>query len=196
VKVLIIGCGGIGSFLVRELADAIRWGQFEGVADLADPDVVEFRQLRYQNFTEADVGRNKAEALAERYNRELGADVFRAVPTRIAKPSQLKGYDLVVLCVDNDPTRKLVIEHAHRNGVEFLDLRATGRRVFAVPKLTLKENLKFVDAGDRAEYSCQEGADLKNGRINLGNRIVAVIGAQMLLNLTRGHKNRIVSLVV
>jgi len=197
VKALVIGCGGVGSFLIEELAGQIEKNQLEFEAiDIADGDIVEYRQLEYQNFTIDDVGKNKAEVLAERY-RVLGVEVFKPIKDRITKINQLKGYDLIVLCVDNEPTREMVIRYCHRNKIEFIDLRATGRRVFAMPKLSrVEDNLKFVDTEDVRGYSCQEEDDLRQGWIQLGNKLSALIGVQMLMNLQRGYLNRVVSLVV
>ena len=198
MKILLIGAGGIGAWFVDELTRQIENEQFEfdEVVSIADPDLVEVEQLKYQNFREEDVGRNKAEALAERY-RVLGVEVFRAIPKKIEKESQLKGYDFFVLCVDNEATRDLVIRYCHRNGKEFIDLRATGRKIFAMPKLgTLEENLKFVDGGDTKEYSCQDRIDLERGWVQLGNKVVAVIGVQMLMNFQRGYGNRVISLII
>ncbi len=198
MKTLIVGCGGIGSWLVDEVAHQIEQEQIEFTKpiSIADGDIVELEQLKYQNFRGDEVGENKAEALAKRC-RAFGVDVFEAIPKRIERESQLKGYALFVLCVDNEQTRDVVIRYCHRHDREFIDLRATGRAIFAMPKLrTLDENLKFVDSADAKEYSCQDERNLENGWIQLGNKIVALIGTQMLMNFQRGHGNRIVNIVV
>jgi len=102
-----------------------------------------------------------------------------------------------MLCVDNEKTREMVIRYCHSHNTDFIDLRATGRRLFAMPKnKILSENLKFVDGKDLKEYSCQDSSDLKKGYIQKGNKIVAMIGIQMLLNYLRGHPNRLVSVVI
>jgi len=194
---LIIGISGIGSWLVSELAKQIEQEQlqFDEVIDIADNDIVELKQLKYQNFKENEIGRNKAEALAERC-KAFGVDVFKPIPKRIEKENQLKGYDFFILCVDNEQTRKLVIEYCHKHNKEFIDLRANGRRIFAMSKLTLEENLKFIDNNDTREYSCQDKDDLEKGWIQLGNKIVATLGIQMLLNYQRNISNRTISLIV
>jgi len=204
VKIILIGAGGVGAWFADELARQIENEQFEfdETIDIADPDIIELDQLRYQNFERSEIGENKANALAKRLNEmflnlDVDTDVFRAIPKRIEKERQLKGYDFFVLCVDNEATRDLVIRYCHRNGKEFIDLRATGRKIFAMPKLrTLEENLKFVDGADKEEYSCQNEKDLEKGRVQLGNKVVALIGVQMLMNFQRGHGNRIISTVV
>lgn len=199
MKILVVGCGGVGGWLIDEIASQVNSGQleFDEVIDISDSDIVELNQMLYQNFRESEIGTNKAVALSRRFNKELGVEVFGGVRERITTPSQLEGYDFFVLCVDNEKTREFIIRYCHEHGKEFLDLRATGRRVFAMPKLrTLEENLKFVDGSDTNEYSCQDREDLENGRIQLGHKIVAVIGTQMLLNHQRGHGNRTISMMV
>ena len=57
-KILIIGAGGIGSFLIP-LLDKVRLYSIE----VADPDKVELKNLTYQNFTTHDIGENKAEQM-------------------------------------------------------------------------------------------------------------------------------------
>ena len=57
-KVLVIGAGGIGSFLIPVLD---RVGLYD--ITVADPDKVETKNLTYQNFTEEEVGMHKAVAI-------------------------------------------------------------------------------------------------------------------------------------
>ncbi len=195
MKLLILGAGGIGSWFIKELCDSMDQGQINIDMDvtIADDDIVELNQIRYQNFVVNDAGLNKAEALAKRFK----AYGITAMDKRIKTTSQLKGYDFIVLCVDNDITRGFVINHAFSKNIDFLDLRADGRRVSAFPRLSTKEeNLRLIDAGDATCYSCQDPASLKLGRIDKGNRIVATIGAQMLLNHLRGLSNKIINLSI
>ncbi len=195
MKILICGAGGIGSWLIEEICLCIEQGQIDAFTEitLADNDMVELSQVKYQNFPLEDAGKNKAKALASRFS-DYG---IKASSKRIEKISQLKGFDIIVLCVDNQKARDLVIRYCHKNHKEFIDLRATGRTMFAMPKLKkLADNLKFVDAKDTKEYSCQEQADLDKGFIQKGNKVVAQLGNQMLLNLLRGHGNRMFSLSI
>ena len=195
MKILQIGCGGIGSYLIPEIAECIEQEQIDSFSNkitIADSDIVELEQIKrkYQNFKYDDVGMNKAKVLADRY-KLFGERLFNPITERIEKESQLKGYDLIILCVDNEKTREMVIRYCHEHNKEFIDLRATGRRFFAMPKeRRLQNNLRFVDTKDLMEYSCQDIADLEKGFIQKGNKIVAQIGNQMLLNLMRGHSNR------
>ncbi len=195
MRLLIIGCGGIGSYLTGHVCNKIQTGQIDSFMeiDIADNDMVELEQINYQNFSMDEAGMSKSKALVKRFN-EYG---LRAVNKRIDRKTELKGYDLIILCVDNDRIRKLAVEYCHAHDVAFIDLRATGRRYFAMIKeADLKENMKFIDSTDMKEYSCQEKKDLKKGEYQMGNEIVAVIGTQMLLNFLRGNTNRTISGVI
>ena len=57
-KVMIIGTGGIGSFLIPLLD---RVGLYD--IDAFDSDIVEEKNLSYQNFEKSDVGKKKVESL-------------------------------------------------------------------------------------------------------------------------------------
>lgn len=183
MKILVLGVGGIGSFLIEGLYEYIEQGLINiDLRDLAvaDGDVVEVDQVRpYQNFSLEDVGLNKAEVLGKRYD-------IRAIKERITINKQLKPFDLIVMAVDNEKTRELVI----KSGKEFLDLRATGRTIFVAPKTD--DSLKFVDIKDLKEYSCQNDKNKKQE----GHKITAHLGLQMILNSIRGIPNKIITMTI
>lgn len=69
-NVVIIGLGGTGGRLlpmVSQLMSRGKWNDMVPVITLIDGDEVEVKNLSRQNFIMDDVGRNKAECLAERY---------------------------------------------------------------------------------------------------------------------------------
>lgn len=69
-NVVIIGCGGTGSRLlpmISQLMSRGKWNDMVPTITLIDGDEVEVKNLTRQNFIMDDVGRNKAECLAERY---------------------------------------------------------------------------------------------------------------------------------
>lgn len=195
MKILILGAGGIGSFFVEELCNCIEQEQISPHTDIfvADDDIVELNQLKYQNFELDDIGKNKAQALTKRY-KFYGV---QPIPKRITRVMDLKPYDFIVSCVDNEKARMMVINHCFIHHKEFLDLRSQGRRVSAFPKLSRREdNLAFIDQADIGSYSCQDKETLKKGLIDKGNKIVALIGVQMLLNYTRNKNNIPTNIVI
>lgn len=195
VKILMVGIGGIGSTLLKEICECIDQEQIPPSIQItiADNDTIEIAQTKVYNYELKEAGQNKAETLAKRYET-YG---INAISKRITTEKQLKEYDIIILCADNEKIRELVIRHCHKKGKEFLDLRATGRRVFCMHKTEkLKDNLKFIDSKDMNEYSCQDKNDKKKGRIQKGYKIAAACGIQMLLNILRRHDNRMISIMV
>jgi len=87
-KILVIGAGGIGSFLIP-LLDRIN----EYNITVADPDKVETKNLLYQNYLPLNVGQNKAQSMQDIHN-----NVSKASPYPILTAKQMEGYDLVVSC--------------------------------------------------------------------------------------------------
>lgn len=179
MKILIIGLGGIGSFLVSHLQRAFNNDQFSADVIIADHDNVELKNIKYQNFTKEDVLVNKAEALAKRCSI-----VSKAIIKKITNEN-IKGYDIYVLCVDNFETRREVIEYCYKNNKHFIDLRAEGRSVFAMTKnSSLVEDLKTLN-DDSKSGSCQKDYELENNIIQYGNLIISAIGLQLILNYLR-----------
>ena len=188
MKVLIIGCGGVGSWLIQEVGEAVKQEQIKPTIrfDIADNDIVELKQIAYQNFMLKDIGKNKAVALAERYKEDA---FIRPIKERILKREQLDGYDLVICCADNTLVRELLFKYCNENNKDYIDLRAEGRYIMAFQKSNLKTDLATLDLTDRVNGSCQKDEDIEKGWVQKGNKIVAMIGIQMLLNYLRGEKN-------
>lgn len=186
-KILIIGVGGIGSYLARELNRLILNDQIE-LEDteicVADNDIVELKNIRYQNFSKADIFKNKADVIGERY-------CFVDKQDRINNASELEPYDLIIIAVDNSQTRKMVFDYCYSNDTDFIDLRAEGRACAFFTKAKGHEALiktlgnTISDEGS----SCQLAYELENGIIQNGNMIIATIGSQLVLNWLRGEFN-------
>jgi PRTRC genetic system ThiF family protein len=78
IEVLVVGCGGNGSFFVPMLSRLVWVLNQQGMGIktmLIDPDVVESKNIPRQNFIEADFGLNKAEVLATRYSIAYGLKI-------------------------------------------------------------------------------------------------------------------------
>ncbi len=123
--VVLIGCGGIGSPALQYLA-----GAGVGRLTLVDGDVVETSNLQRQTlYSEADLGRPKAEAAADwvrRFDRVLEV---RAVVSRLGGDNAaqiLEDADLVLDGCDNFATRLAVSDACVRLGIP-LTSAAVGR---------------------------------------------------------------------
>jgi len=78
IRLIMVGLGGTGSFLVRHVAciASLLHATGKNVSlTLIDPDMVEAGNIPRQNFCEAEIGRYKVEALAERYARAFGMEI-------------------------------------------------------------------------------------------------------------------------
>lgn len=123
--VVLIGCGGIGSPALQYLA-----GAGVGRLTLVDDDVVEASNLQRQTvFSEADLGRSKAEVAAHWVRRFDGALEVRADGGRVGAGNVaplLEDATLVLDGCDNFATRLAVSDACVRAGVP-LTSAALGR---------------------------------------------------------------------
>lgn len=113
LEVILVGCGGTGSWLAPSLARLARVILDAGAGKrvklgFVDPDTVEAVNVPRQNFCAAEIGSNKARALALRYGGAWGVQIG-AMPDRL-DPSSVSlpvGETLQVLvgCVDNAEAR-------------------------------------------------------------------------------------------
>ncbi|MFC0590248.1 ThiF family adenylyltransferase [Novosphingobium aquiterrae] len=124
-RIVLIGCGGIGSPALQYLAAA-----GVGSITLVDNDVVDASNLHRQTvFTPADIGRPKADVAADWIRRFDGALKVRACVGRIGGQSAaaiLEGADLVLDGCDNFATRLAVSDACVALGVP-LTSAAIGR---------------------------------------------------------------------
>lgn len=135
---LIVGCGGTGSWFapkfIKILNDAVSKGMLENARVLfVDGDIVEDKNLIRQNFVYQDIGKNKAEVLAERYGMhasdklQIGyldkylvteyynvPEEFRDKFAEIDSLELVQQECLVINLIDNGKTRKMLHEWAGR----------------------------------------------------------------------------------
>jgi hypothetical protein len=166
-KVLVIGTGGIGSFLIPLLN---RLNMYE--ITVADPDKVETKNLTYQNFLEDDVGKNKSKVM---FDRHKSIKKWSEYPVLTEK--QMQGYDLVICCVDNIGLRRTL----YNTTVKWLDLRAQGRNAALV---SYKADPKMYDtllAGEEGSFSCQgDSWDGSTEGVHFMQTAIAGLGAQWI----------------
>lgn len=102
----VIGLGGVGSHVVRQLAklgagtanDVYGW----------DGDKVDPHNLPNQAYVTSHVGQKKAHALAERYFEWSSENMMNARPYNVTERIPLSG--VVFLCVDDMGVRKTICE--------------------------------------------------------------------------------------
>jgi PRTRC genetic system ThiF family protein len=123
-NVLVIGCGGTGSYVIPNLVRLLLNSRQPVCLTLADADTVEPKNLIRQNFIKSDVGKNKAEALARRYSTAFGTQI-QFLPQYLESANSIKtalrnaqvnninygnSTPLIISCVDNIKARKFMVE--------------------------------------------------------------------------------------
>ncbi len=106
-KALVVGVGGLGIPASTYLAAA-----GVGMIGIVDQDVVEVSNIHRQPlYSEGDTGRRKVDVARERLRETNPNVVVEAYPTRLDRTNAMelvRGYDVVLDCTDNFPTRYLV----------------------------------------------------------------------------------------
>lgn len=125
--VVVIGCGGIGYYLVEPLVRFIEHRHLDYDTEgtdvyLVDPDIIETKNAERQ-FGPKTVGKNKSAALADLVAERVGPKYVALHPVGSAfSPRTVAGFRkwfwkegiTVLVCVDNHPTRLLVQEEASK----------------------------------------------------------------------------------
>tara|TARA_R100000353_G_scaffold50505_1_gene40062 strand:- start:23750 stop:24307 length:558 start_codon:yes stop_codon:yes gene_type:complete len=174
-KVLVIGAGGIGSFLIP-LLDKV--GLYE--ITVADPDSVEGKNIPYQNFNLGHVSRNKAAIMAENYDSVSNGSEYP-----ILTKKQMQGYDLVICCVDNLSVRRTL----YNTSIKWLDLRAQGRNAALVSHKADPKMYDMLLAGEEGSFSCQgDSWDGTNKGVHFMQVAIAGLGAQWSQRFFNGEE--------
>lgn len=112
MRIKVIGCGGIGTWLVPPLARFLRYKLPTSELVLVDGDRYEPGNAERQVF---DVLGNKAEVTASRVRREHPELIVRAVPEYVTEETAMRLIregDVVLAGVDNHATRKVLSDRA------------------------------------------------------------------------------------
>lgn len=112
-KVLIIGCGGLGTSAAQYLAMAgIKY------LGLVDDDTISLSNLNRQTlFTESDIGKKKVEILEKRIKDINPDSSIHKLKTKLNRRNIKKtfsDYEYILDCSDNFQTRFLINEFCHK----------------------------------------------------------------------------------
>ena len=115
-KVLVVGCGGLGGYILEYLA---RIGI--GHLRIVDGDVFEATNLNRQLFSEIPVlGQNKARAAADRVariNPEITIEAIETFLTEENAADLLAGCHIVMDALDNIPGRRMLAAACEKAGI-------------------------------------------------------------------------------
>lgn len=128
LQIALVGCGGTGSWLAPHLARLAKLitETTSAAVDLRfiDPDSVEEVNCYRQNFCQAEIGWNKAQALAARYGLAWGVDIrASAAPFELASLNSpgAAPRSIIVGCVDNAAARREIANVAEKTRSWWLD---------------------------------------------------------------------------
>jgi len=96
-----IGCGGVGSWLIHPLAATFK----EASITVMDGDILEEKNLDRQRFSADQIGKNKAEAVAELYPWAN----LKFIPSYFLGSEDVASYTHLLVCVDNHPARSAAL---------------------------------------------------------------------------------------
>lgn len=111
--IVLVGCGGTGGFLAEAVCRLLIGRQ--GSVHLVDPDRVEPHNVARQCFDRSDIGRFKAEVLAERLARRFGREIgYSVLPYAHEPHAQVfagthSRLNLLLGCVDNAAARRAIV---------------------------------------------------------------------------------------
>jgi hypothetical protein len=186
---LLIGAGGIGTQLTELLVAALRRVNHSGTITLMDADTVEADNLGHQRYTEGDIGQAKVTCLAERLDDATSSLRVLGKVENLRETEQLKGADLVIVCVDRPEPRRLV----HGLDVPWVDVRCSGDGWLMLSSDTSPALLERMTP-DHEPMSCQVKGALDAGNLEFGFAAAAAHGAQWAFQQWRGKTSPVQSM--
>ena len=118
--IALVGCGGTGGFVAEGLCRLFTGRQMRLL--IIDDDLVEPHNLLRQNFQQHDVGRPKAQAMAERLSRQYQREIGYCLQRFTRRPGIsweefiYEQDQLIIMCVDNPGARREMAENLAVSG--------------------------------------------------------------------------------
>ena len=178
----VIGCGGVGSWLAAAL---VRLAGSENVI-LVDGDTLEEKNLDRQLFTEEEIGRNKAEALASRLKCKGNGNWYDRFNFTHSQ------HDWLLCCADNNPARSEVLTACDVHGCRAIiaaNETHSSEAYFYQPQWKDTENdprvyYPEIDTDEsnnpqRAAIGCTGEAQLQNRQLVTANFMAAALAGHL-----------------
>lgn len=205
LKIKIVGCGGIGSWLVDPLCSLLNFSLIPSIeVTLIDGDTYEERNRERQNF---DVIGPKASITAARLKEKFPRLFIQDQPAYLTDANIIqlvRDGDIVVCCVDNHKTRKLVSDRAEElenvtvvsggneltDGNVLIHVRRDGKDITLPlankyhPEL---QNPGDKNPGDDKEHGCQV-LQAVEPQLVATNFMVAAFMLSELYKIVTGHE--------
>lgn len=116
VKIVMLGAGGTGGYAAPHIYRLIHTLNRPARFLVADGDIVEEKNLVRQNFIHADLGRNKAAVMAERYASAFGMEIAYlpefiededTLASLLTSSAQDRKLPILIGAVDNNRSRQM-----------------------------------------------------------------------------------------
>ena len=203
--VTVIGCGGIGSWLIPPLARFLAAEQFPGILALWDGDHYEEKNAVRQDFAARDISLNKADAMWDKLD-QLDLKLRKESNSRFVVESNVAlavpENGIVLTAVDNHPCRVLIDQAARGrsnvavisaqngkyDGSAYVHIRAGGEDLTR-PLLDAYPSLAEVKRGNRAEMGCEDLIEAGETQLLVTNNAAACC-AFMAFHLLVTHGER------
>lgn len=123
LKLVVVGCGSTGSFILLTLAKL----GFKNITAI-DFDVVSTTNIPHQLYRISDISKPKVEAIKEIIKDFSGLEIT-AINKKVDEENKfvdMAGIDLntlVIMCLDNIPTRELIYNEVKDMPIKILDTR-------------------------------------------------------------------------
>jgi molybdopterin/thiamine biosynthesis adenylyltransferase len=151
MKICVVGCGALGSHLV------LMGRNLKVEFTVIDDDRVEQKNIASQFHTKMGLSKNKTQALQQAMNGLFGLAI-KTVPHRLTSnnvDSLLSGADVVVDCVDNGESRRVIQNYVRSKGITCLHgaLAADGQ----FGSVIWDELFKIDDENVKGQATCESG---------------------------------------
>ena len=127
-KVLLFGCGGVGSFVLEGLARAV-----VGTIDLVDKDVVDITNINRQLIaTHATIGRDKVEVSKERIvsiNPNAKVNTYKIFFDETTTEIDFSKYDYIIDAIDSVKSKIEIIKRAKEANIPIISCMGTGNKL-------------------------------------------------------------------
>jgi len=171
-SIAVIGCGGIGSWLLPPLLRFLNAEHFAGEIHIWDGDHFSSANTERQEFDPGTLGLPKAEALVEHFKLLFPALRLREHNVFVTGKNiheAVNDSTLVISCVDNHPARALIERRAIQlrdccvlsagndryDGNVHVLLRTAGKTL-TVPNAERHPEIATARGGDRATLGCED----------------------------------------
>jgi hypothetical protein len=148
-KVVIVGLGGTGSYILDALAKTPVEKIFLYDGDTIEPASA-FRMPGALTIEQAHGGRPKTDYLRDLYSQMRTGIESRPVRVDDANINELDDANFVFIAIDHGPSRALISRHLDQRGVPFIDVGLGVDRVADEVKLLSRVRVTSIDRTSRA----------------------------------------------